>query len=387
MLYLLDRAVVLQQLGETELSSRDLQIADKRIEVLDFGKGTLDDIGKYVFSDDSGVYQAPAYEKLLINTLNMMNYLQRHDLGGARVEARRFAVMRKFILDRASDESLDSVETLAAAGSYLAGFVFERSGQPGEALRYYDEALRGAELPSVAAALRRLSLEDGYRSPELRKAMGDEPGSAERSALGEDEGADLLVIVNYGRVPPKVPKRLPIGLALTYAATHMTAAQTARTNYLAGQGLVTWVNYPTLGETHGSYAVPSFSVDGKTGSLDGLLAVDQAVRHAWKQVEGKVIASAITRMISRVVAGEAVRQASGGVVGALLSLFTQATLSATDTPDTRSWSTLPARIAAGRMRLPAGEHEVRVSVGGQQFTRKVTLKARGWAAVMLTVLR
>ena len=44
--------------------------------------------------------------------------------------------------------------------------------------------------------------------------------------------------------------------------------------------------------------------------------------------------------------GETTRQAAGGgVLGALLSLGTQATMTATDTPDTRSWSTLPARIA------------------------------------------
>ena len=36
-----------------------------------------------------------------------------------------------------------TIDALAAPGSYLAGFIFERSKQPGEALRYYDEALRG----------------------------------------------------------------------------------------------------------------------------------------------------------------------------------------------------------------------------------------------------
>lgn len=387
-LYLLDRAVVLQQLGQTELSSRDLQIADKRIEVLDFGHGTLDDIGKYVFSDDTGAYQAPAYEKLMINTINMMNYLQRRDLNGARVEARRFSVMRKFIMERAPEDDRKAVDALSAAGSYLAGFVFERSKQPGEALRYYDEALQAGQLPSLRDPVRRLSLEDPYRTPELTAAIGDTEKAPDLEALRADTSAEVLVIVNYGRVPAKIPKRIPIGLALTYAAVYMTPQQTARTNYLAGQGLVTWVNYPTLGKARGEYAVPNTSVDGRPLPLDGLLAVDQAVAHQWKQIEGKVIAAAITRMITRIVAGEAVRRASGeGTLGALLSLATQATMTAADTPDTRSWSTLPARVAVARVRVPPGTHELRVDVSGQGTVETLELPERGWAAIVLTVLR
>ena len=48
-------------------------------------RGTLDDISKYMFSDDSGPYQAPTYEKLLINTMNMLNYLSRGNLNGAKI--------------------------------------------------------------------------------------------------------------------------------------------------------------------------------------------------------------------------------------------------------------------------------------------------------------
>jgi hypothetical protein len=39
------------------------------------------------FSGSSGKYQSPPYEKLMINTMNMVNYLVRGDLNGARIEA------------------------------------------------------------------------------------------------------------------------------------------------------------------------------------------------------------------------------------------------------------------------------------------------------------
>jgi hypothetical protein len=71
----------------------------------------------------------------------------------------------------------------------------------------------------------------------------------------------------------------------------------------------------------------------------------------------------------------------------LVALATQATLTAVDTPDTRSWETLPARIAIGRVRLPPGAHTVSMSANGRQSQKKLTLAANGFAATALTVLR
>jgi hypothetical protein len=378
-LFVLDRSVVEQQLGMYEFSSRDLEAGDKQVEILDFSRGTLDDIAKYVFSDDSGPYAAPAYEKLLINTLNMMNYLARGDLNGARVEARRFAVMQKFIADHQKESA-----SMTGPGSYLAGFVFEKSNQPSEALRFYDEALHVANYVSLTEPVQRLSHLDAYRSPELKKLIDAPPAQPE---AGADWG-EALVIVNYGRVPAKIAQRVPIGLALTIAAIYLSPEMTSRANYLAAQGLVTWVNYPTLGKPHGTYSVPEFFVGNRPLPLEGMLAVDIEAKKAWKDLEGGIVASAITRLITRIVAGETTRRVSGGgVLGALLSLGTQATMTALDTPDTRSWSTLPARIAFGRVRLPPGRQTIVLRVSGVEKRQVVDIPKNGWAVVPLTVLR
>jgi hypothetical protein len=377
-LFILDRSIVLQQLDMYALSSRDLELADKRIEVLDFSRSSLDDISKYMFSDDAGPYQAPAYEKLLINTMNMVNYLARGDLNGARIEARRFAVMQRFISEHESHG-----KSLSGPGSYLAGFVFEHSNQPGEALRYYDEALQYGAFASLTEPVRRLSERDSYSSPRLRAVLDE--GEAPQNA--EADFGEVLVVVNYGRVPAKIAHRVPIGLALTLASTHMSPADRSKANYLAAQGLVTWVNYPTLGKPSNEWGAPEFFVDSRQLPLEGMLAVDLEAKRAWKEAEGAVVASAITRLLTRVVAGETTRRAAGGgVVGALLSLGTQATLTATDTPDTRSWSTLPARIAFGRARVPPGKRVIRLRVHGVEKRQVIDVPTGGWAVVPLTVL-
>ncbi|MBK8996962.1 MAG: hypothetical protein IPM35_14610 [Myxococcales bacterium] len=397
-LFVLDRAMVLQQLDRYELSSRDLQTADKQIEILDLSGGAGADLGRYLFSDDAGPYRAPAYEKLMINTMNMVNYLVRGDLSGGRIEARRLSVMQKYLADRK-----DPSESLVGAGSYLAGFVFEKSGRAQEALRYYDEALKYGSYRSLEEPVKRLAESASYRSPRIRAILGEQDPKLQPPPTAEDEEpqepppkpaepdkrelAELLVIVSFGRVPAKVAKRVPIGLALTWVSGDLAPHDRQRASALAAQGLVTWVNYPELGKARGKYDVPEFALDGSWQRLEGIVAVDREAERAWENAKGAVVASAITRLIARVAAGEVVRRGSGGgALGMLLSLGTQATMVAADTPDTRSWSTLPARIAFGRVWVKPGTHTVWLGARSVGKSQRITLRKGGFGVVNLTVL-
>jgi uncharacterized protein len=405
-LLILDRSLVLQQLGEYQLSSRDLETADKQVELLDFSRSTADEIGRYLFSDDTGAYKSPPYEKLMINTMNMVNYLVRGDLNGARIEARRFAVMQKYLADNESKSA-----ALLGPGSYLAGFIFEKSDKPQEALLYYDEALSAGEFPTLTDAIVRLSARSSFRSPKIT-AILNEAGSAPVAAATPaqapaadpavaadaapavdgvtavaEKPAEVLVILCFGRVPAKIAQRVPIGLALTYASSALSPNDRARANGLAAQGLVTWVNFPDLEKPKQISEVPFFEVDDSKQSLDGV-PVDSLTVEAWNEGKGAVIASAVTRMIARVIAGKAAEKAGGdGGVGLLLSLATQATLTAADTPDTRSWSTLPGRIALGRVTVPAGKHTLELSARGKTIKKTLDLAPGGWAALPLVILR
>ncbi|HVZ34850.1 MAG TPA: hypothetical protein VG963_20625, partial [Polyangiaceae bacterium] len=132
-LFLLDRSTILQELQQYPNSSRDLETADKQVEMLDFSRSTAHEIGRYLFSDNVGPYKARPYEKLLINTLNMVNYLVQGNVSGAKVEARRLAVMQKYL----SQVEDDPTAMLLGPGSYFAGYAFERAGELDEAVHYY----------------------------------------------------------------------------------------------------------------------------------------------------------------------------------------------------------------------------------------------------------
>lgn len=383
-LLVLDRASIQQSVLAFDDSKRDFQAADKAIEMLDLSKSSLDAIGTWVFSDSAGKYIAPPHEKLLINALNMLNYLETGDLSGAKVEARRLSVMTRYMRDilKESDNSM------LALGGVLAGFAFEKSGDADEALRYYDEALAFGAYPALAPAVRDLLARGSYTTPRLT-AVAQSAGES----AGDADTGDVLIVIGHGRVPHKIAERVPIGLALTLAAGHIHGPDIAAANKLAAQGLVTWINFPKLAPGQGAYATPTAQLDGRYVELSQVADVSREVRRAWERIEGRIIASAITRCVARYVAGSAVGavgNAAGGkngdLIGTLLSLFTQVALTAADTPDTRSWETLPARVVFGRVRLPAGRHSVAVGARGWSRRQEFVVEKGGFKVVSLMAL-
>lgn len=378
-LLVLDRGSIQQGLARFDLSRQDFEAADKAIDMLDLARNAGDTIGEYVFSGSSGRYRAPPYEKLMINTLDMLNYLEQRDLNGARVEARRLSIMQKYYRDTLAQPD----NPVLGLGSLLAGFTFEKSGEPDEALRYYDEALAFSGYSTLEDAVARLAPRASFRSPRVLALI------ERRREPAVDEDGEVLFVVGYGRVPHKIAERVPIGLALTYFADAFSPADREAANKLALQGLVTWINYPTLAPGQGNPAVPAVRLDGRHLQLEEAVDVDREVRAEWKKIEGKIIVSAITRMIARFAVGQGIQAAAGrdNVGGLLASLAAQATLSALDTPDTRSWETLPARVAVARVRLPAGRHHVVLDVRGWQRSQEIVVERGGWSVVSLMALR
>lgn len=386
----LDRASIQQGVGEFPLSKRDFEAADKSIDMLDLARNAADSIGEYVFSGSVGRYQAPPYEKLMINTLNMLNYLETRDLNGARIEARRLSVIQKYYR-----ESLEQKNNpVLGLGSMLAGFTYEKSGETDEALRYYDEALAFTGFRTLGDSVRRLAPQGSYRGPRI-KALLNEGEKDDKAAPGagslavNDDTGEVLFVVGYGRVAHKIPNRIPIGLALTYFAGSIQPHDAAAANKLAAQGLVTWINFPSLAPGRGKWDVPACQLDGQYVQLEEAVDVDHQVREEWKKIEGKIIVSAITRLIARAAVGQGIQTAAGrdNIIGILASLGTQATLTALDTPDTRSWETLPARVAVARMRLPPGRHTVVIDARGWKRTQDVVVEKNSWQVVSLMALR
>jgi len=388
-LLLLERGTILQAMGRYADATRDFQAADAKLEVLDLSTDAIGALGKYLFSDDAQLYKAPPHEKLLLNTLNMVNYLALGDASGAKVEARRLVVNGKYLEN--TGESDD--RRMMALSSYLAGYAFEAAGDSGEAMRYYGDAYVAGGVPTLDEAIRNLHARSGAEDPRVRPVL--EAGGAPEAA-NHDATTDLLVLVQTGMAPYKQPERVPIASALIISSRdgrgRLSAADERRAHTMAAKGLLKWVNYPSLKRVRGHRAIAGVTLDGRSLPGGSALDVEQRVIDQFERAIPSLVAASITRMIARAVAGELSQSATGkgsgsGLAGLLVGLAVEGAMTAADTPDSRGWVTLPATLSVVRARVPAGQHRVVVNYGGESREVEVDLPPGGWKLLNFSAVR
>lgn len=339
-LVVLERAMVLQAMQQYEASAKSFAAADKELELLDIARDGAGKLGKYIYSDSSTKYKTSPTEKLTLNGMNLLNYLARGDLSGAKVEAKRFTVMRTYLRD------YDPQSEHGAFGSYLAGFVNERMGNANEALRYYDEALQERDFGSLREPIERLSVAGSYRGERildyLPHSAGAKPSSTpsaspepepEKTEAVEPEAADappvqtpadappsamlgslpprmspwvsmaagnppeILVVAKTGRVPYKVPQRIPIGAAIGLAGAYVTGDTT-----LLEYGMFKVVVYPEMVQANNLFVDAELRIDGKVVPMDEASDLGGEIVAEYEEIKPKIIGAALTRMIVRAAA-------------------------------------------------------------------------------------
>ena len=377
-LAVLDRATLKQAVANFLGSSRDFGAADKQLELLDISNDAAGTIGEYFFSDSAKKYRASPVEKLSLNGFNMLNYLALGRLSGASVEARRFTVMQQYL------NNFDPGHSHAAFGSYLAGFTFAQQGQYTSAMRYYDEALQAQPFESLREPIARLARLTNYRGQRISQFL-EKHQSAPAPA---NETASLLVVVSTGRVPYKVPERMPIGAAVGLAGTYITGDPA-----ILGYSAFKFVVYPELMSPPQIDDRVQLKIDGKKAPIDLATNLATEIENEYKALKPKIIGAAISRLIVRAATAEGMRQAgkqNGDGLGWILALATEATMVALDKPDTRSWMFLPGRVYVYQTRVTEGTHTVEVRVGRSNSTTErhtVEVKSGGYAAIVVTAPR
>jgi hypothetical protein len=371
-LVLLERGLLLQAEDQFEDSARDLTAADEGLEWLDLSDNALHTIGEYVYSDSAGPYRSPPSERLALNGFNLLNFLTRGDLSGAAVEARRYTVLREYMIS-------NEIAHRSPLGAYLAGFVFEHRGEGDRALRYYDEALAaGAPTTALAEPVRRLAATFPYRTERLEELIAQGPAPPQGSRN------ELLVVVATGRVPYKVPKRIPIGAAVGLAGTYVTGDL----DWL-DRGVAKVVVYPELVPGPPGRGPRGVRIDGQNAAARLIDDIGSEVRREYEAIKPRIIAAALSRMIVRAAASEGVRAAMDDTGGwaSLVAILFEGALAAFDRPDTRSWTLLPARVAIARVAVAPGEHAVEVELTDETVRYQVEVPVGGFAAVVVTAPR
>jgi hypothetical protein len=299
--------------------------------------------------------------------------------------------MQKYLADEESKQA-----ELLGLGSYLAGFAFEMSGQSENALSYYGDALAFNRYPSLVAPVSRLTSCSGYKNEHIEKFLKESNATPSECAPKPKGKGSILVVSGVGLVPYKVPKRIPIGIAIAMAGLFLGPEHSAQAQRLIARGLLTWINFPALQKTPLRFSRTRTFVDDAEINTELGTNISEKVVAAWDSIKGKLMAAAIIRMVTRLVAGiateKAVEKASGNAIGGLLAgLAVQGALTVADTPDTRSWVSLPAKVMFARAEVPAGRHEITIvfegAAGRYQEKRTVDVKDGGFIVVPVSSMR
>ena len=327
----------------------------------------------------------------------MVNFLAMRDIRGAKVEARRFALLEYFFVAK---QDKDVMGGIVGLGNYLGGATFEASNDYGRAARYYGRALYfGVEDPTLRERVIDLFAMTGHSPSELQaddpEALADVVQEAEMTEpmtfqeyYEKWRKGDTIFLIQTGLAPYKEAKRIPLVDAMTYqeraayAGWRISTSTRSDAEMLLAKGALDTVNFPMLTRQ----GVPGqrkveLAVAGEKVAGFGYVDVAKQVEAAWNKIAGALMAAAITRLVTRTIAGEVTEAATnaatgqgGGAVGALAGIAVQASMSAADKPDTRSWILLPSEIRIARKKLPAGVHQVTLKVGLREDSRSVTVR-------------
>jgi hypothetical protein len=309
----------------------------------------------------------------------MVSYLARGDVSGARVEARRFQVYQDYFeglvaQDDASEHELAGVLRLGATLSVLSALS---AGS-------YDQAERlSAPYPELAE-----------RVAQVREAL-------RRPA--RERPATLLVLSAEGAAPYKRAVRLPLARAIVIInasqdQSGLNRKERAQLQVMSARAATKWLNFvelvtptpppPTrisLREA-GAHVPQSVTLSkALTFSVD----LSALTRRAFAQAQPKLLAAAVSRLLTRAAAGAVTEGVSkerlGPIGGLLLGLAVEGVMSASDTPDTRSWVSLPARLQLWWLTLPPGAYHLSTTLPSDQGAQ-LTLKPGGFALSSLPLL-
>lgn len=415
-LLLMERAALLQALGDYQSSARDLIAAEDMLEWVDLSSGTAAEVLRFFYSDDTGNYRAPPHERVILHTLNLINFLAMRDLESARVEARRLDILQRYFFDEELRKVLPGLLGLA---NYLSGAAFEASREYEEAARYYSRAyLYGVWPERTDARLLDILALTGYAGADLvelrevsaplfARASGH-PRPDRHTYQARHQRGDTLVVVQSGLVPYRQARRVPLNTALgysrrsAYGTLYLSAYHYDQALYLYRRGVLSWINVPELSR-RGLPGRRTVSFDRPAGgaAAPGVhVSFGDQAEAAWLVVSGAVFAAAISRAVVRALAGEATRavtssaarsrgaeQPAAGILGWLLSLAVQGTMAARDTPDTRGWTTLPADVHLYRTSYSPGVHTIGVSVSGVRDEQTLEIYSDGFHLLNFSRLR
>ena len=396
LLYEMDRGMVLQLAGHYQQSSAALERAEEEVDRL-YTRTIRSETAAFLTNDNMLPYEGDAYEHVMINVVNALNYAVQGQFQDALVEARRIDHRLNVLSDRVKEASRYRNDGFAR---YVCGILYEAAGDLNNAFISYRNAyeaygamsgwMKMSAPPSLRADLLRTAdaLDLATEFAEYRQAF---PDVAWQPILSQERLAQVVMISYNGRAPRKEDLFLDLPISLDAAqlvllnrGVFRSSSQRDRVadSMLYGlSGEVVRVALPRLVPQKTTVRVETMTLTSDRGHS---VSVQSEPAHNVTALAEKHLSDRMPTITVKALARAATKyaMAEGAMIGAqhaagkdaapwvglLVGLVAHAMAVASEEADKRSWQTLPDEIHVARAWVPPGQYHLSIRPSGQGVT-------------------
>lgn len=328
LVYMLDYATALQAAGRYEDSAKAFLRAEKMADANDY-HSISNVAASLALSEEMVQYKAEDFEKVLIPSLNALNYLNLGQEENAMTQVRRVnEVLTKLRIDEKKDFNQSPY------AYYLGGLLYENERDFDNALVLYKKAYEVAPgFEPLKKDLLRTSIR-AQRPDELEKFKKQFPGELIDAKWKDRKQGEIVFIFQQGWGPRKYPRPENHRFPRLVSVPSAVAAATISVESLAGEPAASE-------ESHSIYSIDEVAIKALEGDYS------------------RLVASRVAGVATKAVIADQLRQKNEA-----LGQLAWIAMNIADRADLRQWSTLPQSLQFARVMAQPGTYRVKLSVDG-----------------------
>lgn len=339
LVYMLDYATALQAAGRNQESAKAFIQAERLAESKDY-HSVSQVAGSLLLNEEMVQYKGDDFEKVLINGMNALNYLELGELDDALVEVRR---VNEKLYKLKSDGKQEFNQSPFAY--YLGAMIWEADRKFDDAYIAYKNAYEVAPnyVPLREDLIRSAIRAD--RPEELARWKKAFPEVVVKPEWKERGRGEIVLVFMNGWGPrkeprpdhPRFPMLVPVSNRVSFASMDISDDK----------------------KTHVSVTTSS------------IYSIQDIAIKALNADFGRLLGSRVAGVAAKAVVADQIRQKDE-----LLGAVAWIAMNVSDRADLRQWSTLPESFQIARASVPAGKYSVSLAAAGSSLNKKIDVEVK-----------
>jgi hypothetical protein len=364
-LYKLDLGLLFHYAGIPDSSNRYFFSAEKEIDDL-YTQSISQHALSFLLNDNILPYEGEDFEKVLVNILLALNFIEKDLPDEALVEARKVDLKLREYSRQYEGKNKYQEDAFIR---YLAGALYESGGEINDAFISYRKSFESYKtyLKEYGTHPPNFLIDDLVRTATLMgfKDEADYYKTLDGKPYTQNSDGSVLIIVYSGKGPVKTEIRPTVSIPDSAGIIHTFQV-----------ALPKFVSRHKQSRSYNIKAVSLADTVSRTAQLaEDITAIaektlDDRLTYTYLKSGGRAL---LKFLASEKMKKELNKDSNNKGRNLLGSIAIDLVMGATEQADTRTWQTLPAEIQLGRVNLPPGKYNLTIesSDGGYHLRDEV----------------